>query len=94
MTACGMLDFPLVVHPFRENFREGWLRLTDAVRSTPVLRGCAGCGMRETCNPCVATIHAETGTTDEKAPYLCRMAERIYEMTEQELESYDGKEKA
>ena len=87
MTACGMLDFPLVVYPFRENFRDGWLRLTNAVRSTPVLRGCAGCDMRDSCNPCVATIHAETGTTDEKAPYLCRMSERIYEMMEQELNS-------
>lgn len=89
MTACGMLDFPLVVYPFRERFLEGWLRLTDTVRTTPVLRGCAGCDKREICNPCVATIHAETGSIDEKAPYLCRMSEQVYDLMKQELESYD-----
>lgn len=86
MTACGMLEFPLTVYPFRENFRECWQNLTERVRSTPVLAGCAGCEKRELCNPCVAMIHAETGTTDEKADYMCRMAENAFERMKQELE--------
>ena len=85
MTACGMLDFPLAVEPFREPFLDCWMRLTDAVRSTPVLRSCAGCDKRDICNPCVATIHGETGTVDQRAPYLCRMSEHIFELIEQEL---------
>lgn len=90
MTACGMLDFPLAAEPFREPFLDCWMRLTDAVRSAPVLQGCAGCEKRDTCNPCVATIYAETGTVDQKAPYLCRMAEHTFELIEQELNIDDG----
>lgn len=75
MTACGMLDFPLKTYPFRESFGDCWAALTQAVRSTPVLAGCAGCDRRDICHVCVAMIHAETGTVDQKAPYLCRMTE-------------------
>lgn len=87
MTACGMLDFPLVTQPFREPFLDCWNRVTDAVRSTPVLHECAGCAMRKVCNPCVASVQAETGTVERRAPYLCRMSECVYEMMKQELEN-------
>lgn len=86
MTACGMLDFPLKTEPFREPFADCWLRLTNAVRSTPVLAGCAGCNKREVCGACVAMIFTETGTIDQKAPYLCQMADHILELVESEWE--------
>lgn len=86
MTACGMLDFPMKVDLKRAPFRESWMDLTDRVRSTPVLSGCAGCEKRELCNPCVAMIHAETGTTDEKSEYMCRLADIVIERMKQELE--------
>ena len=86
MTACGMLDFPLVEVPFARPFRECWQELTEAVRNTPVLGGCAGCGKREVCRPCVAMIYCETGTVDQKSPYMCRMADSILEQMKQGLE--------
>lgn len=86
MTACGMLEFPLKVEPFRKPFRECWMELTDRVRCTPVLKGCANCDKRELCNPCVAMIYGETGTVDEKAPYMCRLADAVIERMKLELE--------
>jgi len=86
MTACGMLDFPLKTYPFREPFARCWAALTQAVRTTPVLGGCAGCEKRDVCHVCVAMIHAETGTVDQKAPYLCRMAEETIALMEAERE--------
>lgn len=86
MTACGMLDFPLKTHPFQHSFLDCWLRLTDTVRATPVLHGCAGCSKRETCGVCVAMIYAETGTVDQKAPYLCHLADSVLEQIRSELE--------
>jgi MoaA/NifB/PqqE/SkfB family radical SAM enzyme len=86
MTACGMLDFPLKTEPLRENFHDCWMRLTEAVRTTPVLGGCAGCEKRELCSPCVAMIYGETGTVDEKAQYMCQMSDRILELMKNELE--------
>lgn len=86
MTACGMMSFPMVTKPFEEPFRDCWMRLTNAVRTTPVLKGCSDCEKREICNPCVAMIYGETGTTDQKAPYLCDMADRILEIMKQERE--------
>lgn len=86
MTACGMMDFPLKTMPFEEPFRDCWMKLTDSVRTTPVLRGCAGCEKREHCNPCVAMIYGETGTVDQKAPYMCQMSDQILTLMKQELE--------
>jgi len=62
------------------------MRLTNAVRSTPVLKGCEGCDKREICNPCVAMIYGETGTVDQKAPYMCRLAGHTLELMRQQLE--------
>lgn len=86
MTACGMLDFPMTVYPFERPFRECWSSLTECVRTTPVLRGCAGCDKRHICNPCVAMIYGETGTVDQRAPYMCQLADYIIKQSKQELE--------
>lgn len=86
MTACGMLDFPLTVQPFMDPFQECWSKLTECVRTTPVLKGCSGCDKREICNPCVAMIYGETGTIDQKAPYMCQLTECILKKMKQELE--------
>lgn len=86
MTACGMLDFPMVTHPFEKPFTECWQKLTNCVRATPVLKGCAGCDKREICNPCVAMIYGETGTTDQKATYMCQLADSIHKQMKQEME--------
>lgn len=86
MTACGMLDFPLAVAPFSDPFSECWSRLTERVRTTPVLKGCSGCEKRHVCMPCVAMIQAETGTVDQKAPYLCQLTDTVLKQMKQELE--------
>lgn len=87
MTACGIAPFPLKVYPFREPFAECWNRLTDTVRTTPVLSGCAGCPRKSVCKPCVAMIYTETGTAQEKATYLCRLARCAEALMKQELEA-------
>lgn len=93
MTACGMLDFPRREQPFLDSFSDCWSRLTDAVRTTPVLQGCAGCRKREVCRPCVAMIYGETGRVDEKAPYLCRLADEVLRRMEEELEELDHEQR-
>jgi len=93
MTACGMLDFPLQTNPFEESFRECWLRITEAVRNTEVLHGCRDCEKREFCRPCVAMIYTETGTVDQKAPYLCRMSQCILEQMSEEKREYIDEER-
>ena len=85
MTACGMMDFPLKTNPFEEDFKDCWMRLTDCVRSTKVLRGCASCKKRENCNPCVAMIYGETGTVNEKAQYMCELSDHVSELISLEL---------
>ena len=86
MSACGMVDFPLTVRPFEMDFHACWTKLTEAVRGTPVLKGCANCDKRHVCNPCVAMIQAETGTVDQKAPYLCQHTDMVLKQMKQELE--------
>lgn len=87
MTACGMLDFPMRTKPFQRPFADCWRELTETVRATPVLKDCADCSLREICNPCVAMIYGETGTVDQKAPYLCRMCREVIKQSKEELEA-------
>lgn len=79
MTACGMLSFPLEVYPFEQPFKECWMALTDKVRTTPVLRECAGCNRKEICKPCVAMLYAETGDVNKRSSYLCQFADCLIE---------------
>ncbi len=85
MTACGLMDFPLRTFPLEEGFLPCWLALTDRVRTTPVLSGCAGCDKRELCRPCAAMTYAETGSAAKKAPYLCQMADHILAHVSREI---------
>ena len=75
MNPCGIMDFPAVYDPFRKEFRDCWLDLTEKVRQAEVLRECRGCPKKEICHPCAAILYAETGDVNKKAPYLCRMSE-------------------
>ena len=84
MTACGLMDFPLKTAPFAGGFLPCWLKLTDAVRSATVLEGCAGCPNRELCSPCAAMLHAETGSANIAAPYLCETTRHILSRMESE----------
>lgn len=86
MTACGMMSFPRVEHPFEEDFAACWKRLNEAVLTTPVMSGCKGCPRKELCHPCVAMMVAETGDANQKAPYLCRAARCIQNAIHTELE--------
>ena len=79
MSACGLMDYPKTYEAFQGELLEKWKDLTTLVRSTTVLEGCKGCTLRELCKPCAATVYAETGSTNGKAPYLCELAQCIKE---------------
>lgn len=85
MTACGMLPFPTVEHPFEEPFYDCWMKLTNAVREATVMRQCNKCSKKDICKPCVAMIYSETGGVDEKAPYLCEMTNHIIARVKEEI---------
>lgn len=84
MTACGIMPYPLKVYPFERDFQECWMELTEKVRGCKVMGECVDCPKKELCEPCAAMLYAETGTTDQKAPYLCELAECI----EKEMKAY------
>lgn len=79
MTACGMMDFPIVTYPFEGSFEDCWNKLTESVRKTTVLKDCGNCSLREICRPCSAMLYAESGDVNKKAEYLCEMAKSTYE---------------
>ena len=93
MTACGMISFPLSAYPFQRPFRECWMEITNRVRNTPVLKGCANCKNRDLCNPCVAMIYGETGTVDQKSEYMCHLTECIRDLIDQELEGLSNEKR-
>lgn len=91
MTACGMMDFPVVCDPFQDGFLPCWEKITTEVRRQQVLKGCDGCTKKEICHPCAAIMKAETGSVNEKAPYLCRMTEVSEQVWREQLASMEGR---
>ncbi|MBR6825884.1 MAG: radical SAM protein [Oscillospiraceae bacterium] len=89
MCACGLTPFPKTFNAFEGNVMEHWMELTEAVRSTPVLQACAGCELREICKPCAAMVYAESGKTEGRVPYLCRLAECTRQRVQDYLKEYD-----
>lgn len=79
MTACGLFSFPYEADAFAAPFAENWQKLTDLVRTVPVLEHCRGCKLRHICNPCAATVYSECADVNGKAEYLCQMAHSIYD---------------
>ena len=75
MTACGMMEFPLVQYPFKDGFLNCWKKINEAVKASTVLAGCRNCPKKKICLPCAAMVYAETGTMDQKPEYLCAMAD-------------------
>ena len=92
MTACGMMPFPIEEHPFENDFYECWMELTNKVRDSKVLSECVNCAKKEICEPCAAILYSETGTTDEKAPYLCKLSECIIKEMKEEMTFANRKE--
>ncbi len=92
MCACGLVPFPKNYDPFREPLLDCWMDLTEKVRHTPVLKGCSNCPKRELCAPCVATIYAECGDVNQKAPYLCSLTQCISQQIDRYMEEYANEE--
>ncbi|MBR4308627.1 MAG: radical SAM protein [Oscillospiraceae bacterium] len=89
MSACGLMTFPKSYQVFDgKPVMEKWLELTDCVRRTTVLEGCKNCALREVCKPCAATVYAETGSINEKAPYLCKLARSTMDEVTKYLEEH------
>ena len=86
MSACGLTEFPILVYPFENGFKNCWEVLTEKVRTTMVLKACSGCEKKEICNPCVAMIHAETGDANKKSSYLCEMTDYMIQRMQEDLE--------
>ena len=92
MCACGLTPFPRTYDAFDGKMLDHWRDLTDAVRMETVLKDCAGCEMKNVCKPCVATVYAESGETEGRVPYLCRLAQCTTERIRDYLKEHDNEQ--
>lgn len=90
MSACGLTPFPKTFDAFDGKLLDHWEELTEAVRKAPVLEACAGCHLRTVCKPCVATVYAESGKTEGRIPYMCRMAQCTVNLIQDYLKEHDN----
>lgn len=75
MTACGMMDFPVVTYPFRDGFVAAWEEIKAKVKRESVISDCIDCTKRDICHPCAARLFAETGDVNRKNEYLCQFCD-------------------
>lgn len=92
MCACGLMPFPKTFDAFDGKVLEHWYELTEAVRGAPVLGACAGCNMKTVCKPCVATVYAESGGTEGRVPYMCRLAQCTTDRIKEYLKEHDNEQ--
>jgi MoaA/NifB/PqqE/SkfB family radical SAM enzyme len=78
MTPCGLMDNPSV-EPFNKSFANSWNKLQEDCKCVPVCDECRVCEYKDYCMTCPARLKTETGTFNQKAPYLCSKAKKLKE---------------
>lgn len=72
MLPCGMLSS--VSAPLLEiGFAKAWEQIRAEVRALRMPTACTSCSMRPACGVCAAVCLTETGATDRKPEYMCKM---------------------
>lgn len=80
MLPCGM--FPQEGYSVREmGFDRAWEQVRAYVRQIRMPRECADCPKKGRCNSCAAACIAESGSTEIKPDYICKMTQRLENLT-------------
>ena len=85
MLPCGMINTP-VAYPFRDGVDTAWKQIVDEVEKLYLPKECENCKIRSACGSCGAIAYTETGRTDGKPEYMCKMTESIIEQTQLKYE--------
>ena len=85
MLPCGMMNTP-VAYPFRDGFDNAWKQIVNEVEELYLPKECENCKIRSACSSCGAIAYTETGRTDGKPEYMCKMTESIIEQTQLKYE--------
>lgn len=91
LTCCGMIDQPKT-SLLDKSFTEGWELIAGNYRNLPVCEACQVCKKRNLCKVCTAVCYRETGTTDGKPQYMCRVTEEMIKMLMPYLSDEEQKE--
>lgn len=78
MKACGLMNKP-EVDLKEKGFDEAWDEIRVETAKLRMPKECANCSIRGICHVCPAMCQAESGKSDEKPEYICRMAQIIHE---------------
>lgn len=82
---CGLMPEPKV-DLMQMDFSCAWKKLTELVDGTRLSGVCDKCPNRKICHPCGAMALAETGSFTGIPQYLCKMAQRMRQIAESEVE--------
>ncbi len=88
MMCCGMLAEP-AIDLKQYSFAEGWKYITEKTRSMAKCRDCMDCRYQNICSVCPAACVAESGSSDRKPEYLCRMTMKQVEEMERLIREAD-----
>lgn len=72
MTPCGMMNQPCA-QPFQTGFREAWKQIAEETSKLRLPPQCKACALRSACLSCAAINYCETGRTDTRPDFLCRL---------------------
>lgn len=84
MQPCGMFD-KATISLLEHSFKECWDYIVRQCSEMPQCRECRGCPLQNACSVCPAACYAETGRTDGKPEYLCRMTGEVIRQLEEAL---------
>ena len=73
LLACLLMNEPSV--QLGDDFKADWSKLIELCDAVPTCVECDTCAFRSICKVCPAKLIGETGSFNQKAPYLCEMTE-------------------
>ena len=75
MMACAMMDFGKLPVMDGCDFDRAWAMLGEIRNSVRTAPECTACPARQSCYACAAAAYCETGSTDVRPEYPCRMTQ-------------------
>lgn len=84
LSSCGMFDKPKM-NLLEHSFRECWDYIVEQTRKTSFGKVCRECKYQNACNICAAKCYTETGDTNGRPDYICRMMQEEIRLLEQYL---------
>lgn len=92
MAPCAMMDFAKYPVMENHNFLDAWKGIQEVVNNISTPAECVKCPAKKACYCCAASAYCETGNTQTRPEYPCKMTQQYLQLMKEEYFKYAKKD--